>query len=135
MRNDPLTASYPVLKNQHNPFESVERVAEATAALATNAKQTEETVEESVRELSPEALGMKLTSTIVGERRSVAMIDERAYSLGQRVVAYDGYTPIAFQLVEIQPAWVILSRDDQRFALKIKQAGELQVSLEDEPGL
>jgi hypothetical protein len=133
IRQDPLTVSCPEIKNQHDPFKSVEKIIEIPTPESPLAARTTDQAPNVVRDLSPEALGMQLTSTIVGEQRSVAMIDNRAYALGQRVIAYDGATPLPFQLVAIRPELVILERDKQQYALKINQT--IGLTVEDAEGL
>jgi hypothetical protein len=128
---DPLMASRPVLKNDYDPFKHVEKVIEIPELEPLAKEATEQP--EVVRDLSPAALGMTLSSTIVGNRRSVAMIDERAYTLGQRVLGYDGAMPLPFRLVKIRPELVILERDRQQYVLKISQTIGLKV--EDSEGL
>lgn len=139
IQKDPLTVSCPEIKNQHDPFKRVEKIIEIPTPESPVANQTPGTEQtpEVVRDLSPEALGMKLTSTIVGSEKSVAMIDDRAYALGQRVIAYDGATPLPFRLVAIRPEMVILERDEQQYALKINQTIGLTVEdpEEDSEGL
>lgn len=133
IHKDPRTASYPEIKNEHDPFKRAEKIIEVPVSGNPLATRATEQAPEVVRDLSPEALGMKLTSTIVGDRRSVAMIDDRAHAVGQRVIAYDGATPLPFRLVEIRPELVILEREGQQYALKINQTIGLRV--EDTEGL
>ena len=132
IRQDPLTASCPEIKNQHDPFKRVEQIIDIPTPETPLANQATEQAPAVVRDLSPEALGMKLTSTIVGNQRSVAMIDDRAYALGQLVMAYDGATPLPFRLVAIRPESVILERDEQQYALKINQTIGLTIEAADE---
>ena len=130
---DPLTASCPEIKNQHDPFKRAEKIIEEPKTANPLAVGATEQAPEVVRDLSPEALGMKLTSTIVSDRRSVAMIDNRAYALGQRVIAYDGATPLPFKLIEIRPELVLLERDKHQYALKINQT--IGLTVEESEGL
>ena len=136
IEKDPLTTSYLQLKTEHDPFKRVKKIIESPELEAPLAENIEEApVAEPVRDLSPVALGMQLTSTIVGSGRSVAMIDDRAYALGHRVVAYDGNEKLYFELVEIRPDRVVMSRENQEYVLKLRQTDALSVSVEDIPEL
>jgi len=136
IQKDPLTETCEKLQNDHDPFERVEKTIELPPGekplAARSGEQSTEQTPEVVRDLSPAAIGMQLSSTIVGKRRSVAMIDDRAYALGQRVVGFDGATPLPFKLVQILPEAVVLERDKQQYVLKIKQTDDLEVSVEDD---
>ena len=133
---DPLTISCDKLKTEHDPFKRVEKIIEPIETDSPLAVNTEEApVVEPPRDLSPTALGMQLTSTIVGSNRSVAMIDERAYALGHRVVAYDGSEKLRFELIDIRSDRVVLRRDNQEYVLKIKPTDALTVSVAEDPGL
>ena len=77
-------------------------------------------------DLTPQELGLVLNSTIVGPTRSVAMISGKSYRYSQRdqqpprIVVRQEEVEYVFQLIDVRPRKVILAREGQEYALKLK---------------
>jgi hypothetical protein len=70
---------------------------------------------------SPESLGLEVSSTIVGTRRSVALINGRAYRQGDTIeLAKDGRS-LTLTLAEIHPGRIVLHGMDQPIELTIPE--------------
>lgn len=111
-RQDPLTTAADTLRLRRDPFHAVEaEVADEEV------KPVQEVIQPVV--LKPEDLGLKVTSTVVGPARRVALINGRTYQEGQVIRCGREGQEIAFQLVEVQPRHVVLERDGHRFELAI----------------
>ena len=74
-------------------------------------------------ELTPESLGMVLSSTMIGPRDRGARINGELYSQGDSIVVELQGQPIEFSLAEVHLRHVVLSRDDERFELKNPGSG------------
>jgi len=112
MREDPTTTPPGNLADWRDPF----AVASAGAELALD-----EEVQREDAEVTPETLGMKLSATLLGPRRRVALIDGKAYREGQTVRINQNDQPIEFRLVEVLSQQIVLDRDGRRFGLRIPQ--------------
>jgi len=113
-KHDPLTTAADTLKTRRDPFHAVKAaVAEAEV------KSAEKVVQPVV--LRPEDLGLKVSSTIVGATRRVALINGRTYREGQMIRCDKGGQPIDFRLVEVETRHVVLEREGERFALTIPE--------------
>lgn len=115
------------LKQTRDPFLAhVERIA---------AEEEKQEVEEVVVRpaVTPESLGLEVTSTIVGTQRRTAVIDGRAYAEGRRVIKQAGEHTFVFELAEVHPRHVVLMHDDHRFELKIKRSDFAVIETVDEP--
>jgi hypothetical protein len=112
-KQDPLTTVADTLKLRRDPFHAVE-----AEVAQEDMKAVQETVQP-VAVLKPEDLGLKVTSTIVGPARRVALINGRTYREGQRIQCGREGQEIAFLLAEVHPWHVILEREGHRFELAI----------------
>ena len=74
--------------------------------------------------VSPQSVGLALSSTIVGQDRRVARLNGKTYAEGRRVevVTKDG-RKLAFILVEIEPRRVLLERLGMVYELTIRSPG------------
>lgn len=111
-KQDPLTTAADTLKLRPDPFHAVE--AETPQE---DMKAVQETVQPVV--LKPEDVGLKVTSTIVGPARRVALINGRTYREGQGIQCGREGQEIAFLLAEVHPWHVVLEREGHRFELAI----------------
>lgn len=73
-------------------------------------------------DVTPESLGLVLSSTIIGPRGRVARINGKSYGPGQTVKVSNDGQEIEFTLAEVHPRRVVLSREGKRFELKIPSA-------------
>jgi hypothetical protein len=83
------------------------------------AEQAAQKAEEAPVDQPPSALGLALTSTIVGGRRDLAIISGKVYERGARVPAAQD---IVFELVEIHRERVALARGGRVYELKLERA-------------
>ncbi len=111
MNNDPQTLAATLVSDARDPFR-------ASQTEVVNAKSTEE-VEKLPLEVTPESLGMSLSSTIIGPRRRMARIDGKTYQQGKPVTLVKDEQRIEFNLLEVHPRHVVLEREGVRFELKI----------------
>ncbi len=68
---------------------------------------------------TPEMLGLEVSSTVVGPRRSVAVISGRTYVMGDSIEVSRGGRQIALRVAEVQPSGVVLECGSDRFELGI----------------
>ena len=110
MAQDPMTTPVEDVTGWHDPF----AVAAAEPQVVAPADAPNEQVL-----LSPEAVGIELSGTLVGPRRRVALIGGKAYQEGQTVkIDRDGQS-VEFELAEVHSRRIVLRRDGQRFDLLI----------------
>jgi hypothetical protein len=113
MEDDPLTSTANVILKQLGPFQTPEP------------KVVEETVEPEIepeivqKDLTPEELGLVLSSTIIGTRRRLAQISGKTFELGRLVNVTKDDRRYEFRLVEVQHRMVVLQRNSERFELRI----------------
>jgi hypothetical protein len=119
MRNDPRTKPAPPLQLARDPFESAKSAAETV--------ETEAAVETAAAPaLTPEAVGLVLTGTIIGPNSRLAQIGGKPYSVGQMIEASKDKAlgAAAFKLIEVQPRRAVLQLGTQRFELTMPQPGD-----------
>jgi hypothetical protein len=81
-------------------------------------------VSESVASLDPQSLGLKVSSTMLGKQRRVAVINGRPYPEGRQLQVSN---ELAFTVVEVGLRHVVLESAGQRFELPVAESGsELQ---------
>jgi hypothetical protein len=68
-------------------------------------------------EVTPQAAGLTLSSTLVGPARRLALIDGKPYREGSKVRARQ--RDAEFELVEIHPRVVVLAREGRHYELRI----------------
>lgn len=80
---------------------------------------------------SPSELGLKLTSTVIGPRRSLAVINGKVFELGARVPAAQA---VEFELVEVHRELVVLTHGGRRYELTLaRRAQSATVSVRTTP--
>jgi len=77
--------------------------------LAEQQKQTE---------IDPSAAGLKLSSTLIGPRRRLALINGDVYTVGSEIDLGDG---VVFYVAEVNNNEVVLVRGEREFALVIPE--------------
>ena len=123
---DPRTLATKVSCDQRDPF------------VVPRAEVVEESLDDesgmlpgpSPEELTPESLGMVLSSTIIGPRDRGARINGKLYQQGESIVLELEGQPIEFSLAEVHLRHVVLGRNEERFELKIPApsgAGRIEV--------
>jgi len=116
MDNDPRTSAARSRKGQRDPF----RMTKAQLAqVKPNQEQENQVKNEEEPELTPQDLGMVLSSTIVGPRRQVALINGKTYRPGDTIEMEKGKQKVSFTLMEILPRRVVLSRENKPFTLNM----------------
>jgi hypothetical protein len=75
--------------------------------------------EQDVADVAPADVGLVLSSTIVGAHRRTARINGKGYEEGNTIEREKNGVVIRFQLTEIYPRRVVLTRNGKRFDLKI----------------
>jgi len=110
MDNDPRTLPAELVADLRDPFMTPKpQVAEA---------KPEEIPEELQQNVTPESLGMALTSTVVGPRYAVARINKKSYRRGKSVTLVKDGQQIEFKLTEIHRGRVVLEREGEKFELR-----------------
>jgi hypothetical protein len=118
---DPRTTPAADLGTGRDPFQiAKQKLAEAEAKAAKErAKQEKPTVPT----WSPETLGLHVSSTIVGPRRSVALINGSAYSQGETIELTKDGQSVVWTLAEIHPGRIVLRGGNQQIELIIPERG------------
>ena len=113
MEDDPLTSTANIIISKRDPFHM------------QKPEMVEETVEPEIepeivqKDLTPEELGLVLSSTIIGKRRRLAQISGKTIELGGFVNVTKDDRQYEFKLVEVQHRMVVLQRNSERFELRI----------------
>ncbi len=122
IKQDPNTSPAGGFANLRDPFlVPVKEVAKAE----TDEEEQEEAVVQPEPELpdaTPAEMGLVLSSTIIGSKRSTAIINGRFFAQGQTIEASKDGQPISFVLVEVHPRKVVLRRGDKNFDLTIPRS-------------
>ena len=121
MDNDPRTSAATLMFPQRDPF-----LAPKTAVVEDQPEDQPEDEPEEVQqeEVTPQGLGMVLSSTIVGPDRRVARINGKSYQEAGTVKLTKDGQQIEFTLVKVYPRRVVLERDGKLFELKIPSAAD-----------
>jgi len=82
-------------------------------------KKAEKEPKPVVPDVSPKALGLSLSSTIVGPRGGLAMIDGKAYKPNDIVVVRRDSQSVEFKLTEVHAWRVVLVRNGKSYSLEI----------------
>jgi hypothetical protein len=122
MDSDPRTSAAQAVPEIRDPFVGCKtEVAE---------RLPEEETEKVQVEVTPQSLGMTLSSTIVGPRRRVALINGKTYRQGQTVTATRDGQEYVFTLTEVHPRRIVLRYQAKQFELIIPSpAGSAQIEL------
>ena len=76
---------------------------------------------EAAAAVTPESLGLVLSSTLIGPHRRTALVNGRTYEQGRTIeLAKDG-RPFEFTLSEVHPRRIVLKREGRRYELTIPQ--------------
>ena len=113
-REDAATRPAETLVDRRDPFQPVR-----TAIAEVDGTPQEEATVQPL--LTPEQLGMKLSGTVVGAGRKVAVIDGKAYAEGRSVQWFQDGQVIDFKLTEVHPQRIVLEQLGERFELEIKK--------------
>ena len=110
--DDPLMARGGPLPEVRDPFNGtlvVEAPEVDPVVLAEQQKQAE---------IDPSAAGLKLSSTLIGPRRRLALINGDVYTVGSEIDLGGG---VVFYVAEVNNNEVVLVRGDREFALAIPE--------------
>jgi hypothetical protein len=72
-----------------------------------------------VVDVSPESLGVVLSSTLVGSHKSVAQIGGKSYRVGERVSAGKDDQNLFFVLRMVGPRFVVLERQGKSYTVRM----------------
>jgi hypothetical protein len=111
-KRDPRTTAADMLKTRRDPFHAIPSAVVQEEVKAAPVVQVV---------LTPEQLGLKLSSTVVGSDRRVALINGRIYREGQVIKCGKEAQEILFRLAEIHSRHVVLEREGHRFELAIPE--------------
>jgi hypothetical protein len=93
-------------------------------------KEPKEKPDVTVPDLTPQELGLSLSSTIVGPRGGLAMVNGNAYKPSEIIVVQHNSQRVEFQLTEIHPRRIVLIRNGKSYSLEIPRPdGTGQVEL------
>jgi hypothetical protein len=102
-----------------NDFSPVRNPFAVRAAVVRQTADGEPDASTEVEPMTPDLAGLSLSSTAIGSERRAAMINDRAYSQGERIVANVHGRAIEFYLVEVHDRHVVLLHGNQQFQLKM----------------
>ena len=126
IESDALTVATTGLATLRDPFTPVKQEAtSAQAQLSAKAEELQKKLQQSP-DITPQSVGLTLSSTIVGPHVRVALLNGRTYKQGQLIKVGtnedktgDGKTSIEFKLLDIQPEQVTLERSNKKYTLTI----------------
>ena len=107
---DARMSSVAAIAIDRDPFAIAPRVVAAESAPATVKEQPV---------IGPEDVNLVLSSTIVGSRRSIAIINGKTFRPGDTIKASTEDEEVAFHILEIYGRHVVLEREGHKFELKI----------------
>jgi hypothetical protein len=123
MDQDARTAAAGKLGERRDPFK-------LPPGMAAAAKPAPEPPKAVLPTLTPETLGLTLTSTIIGPQRRVARINGKTYSEGQTLQLVRDGQQVAVKITEVRPRSVVLSHANGQCELRIaapKQSGAIEL--------
>jgi hypothetical protein len=115
MEKDPLTKAAETLPARRDPFRVPQDLVAVEAARARQREQREASA------ITPAELGLKLTGTIIGPQRSVALINGRTYRQGTQIACEKGGSRYSLRLVEVRRKGVVLECRGTRLQLAISE--------------
>ena len=116
IEQDPATCPVADLSAGRDPFRAVK-----PETPETETDDTQQQPEPVPPVLTPQSLGLQLSSTVIGPRRRVALIDGKTYQEGQAIYWAGDGQEIEFRLAEVHPRRVVLQWMGERFELAIPQ--------------
>ena len=129
IESDSFTQAAELAASAQDPFAELPIVENQQVAVESQLAEmplpgTVESASEIPEQLTPQAAGLVLMSTIVSEHLRVATISGRSYREGKRIALKAGAvdaSPIAFRLDKVTSSHVVLSRDGTRYQLEIER--------------
>lgn len=112
MKQDPRTTPAEDFFEQRDPF---------AVRVHTDDERSEEETESIEALLTPERLGLRLSSTVIGTGRRVALIGGQVYRPNDVVKTRRDDSTIEFEVVEVLPRRVVLRRNGQQYELSIPE--------------
>jgi hypothetical protein len=110
---DPRMKPAGELSGSRDPFHAVAQ------EVAKRRKSEELKAAEAAAAMTPEKLGLALSSTLIGPQRRLALISGRAYEQGRTVQGAKDGRQFAFTLSEVHPRRIVLTREGIRYELTI----------------
>ncbi len=115
MEGDPRTRPVAEPPSGRDPFRPVVR----EIAQEKPDDEPEEAAPAELAETTPEALGIELSSTLIGPQRRLALINGRPFLEGRRIAWQKDGQSLEFLLREVRPKSIILEREGRQFELQI----------------
>lgn len=113
IEQDPRMKPAGGLASSRDPFHPVVR------EVAEKPKNDEMKAAEAAATMTPEKLGLVLSSTVIAPRRRTALVNGRAYEQGQTIHAAKDGRQYEFTLSEVHPRRIVLKREDRQYELAI----------------
>ncbi len=127
IEQDPTMKPFAARSQRRDPFHPAASEVAANEEEEPDEAQTAETA----KDLTPDALGAQLTSTLIGPQRRVAVINGRPCQEGRTIAMAKDGQQVEFKLCEVHPRRVVLERDGKRYELAIPPSapsGRLEMS-------
>ncbi|MBX3414869.1 MAG: hypothetical protein KF708_19450 [Pirellulales bacterium] len=110
--SNPLMARGGSLPEIRDPFNGTLAIVSPGRSLVAETEETRQA------EIDPNAAGLKLSSTLIGPRRRLALINGDVYTVGSEIDLGNG---VVFYVAEVSNNQVVLVRGDREFALVIPE--------------
>ena len=117
IENDPRMKPAGELPNSRDPFHAVAR----EVAEKPKSEEIKAAAAEAAAAMTPEKLGLVLSSTLIGPQRRTALVNGRAYEQGGTIHGAKDGRQFAFTLSEVHPRRIVLVREGKRYELTIPQ--------------
>ena len=115
IEEDPRMKPVGELSSCRDPFHAVAR------EVAEKPKSEQIKAAEAAAAMTPEKLGLVLSSTLIGPQRRTALIGGRAYEQGRTIHCAKDGRQFEFTLSEVHPRRIVLVREGKRYELTIPQ--------------
>lgn len=112
---DPRMKPAGVPSISRDPFHAV------APEVAEKPKTEEMRAAEAAAAMTPEQLGLVLSSTLIGPVRRTALVNGRTYEQGGTIRCAKDGQPLEFTLSEVHPRRIVLTRQGKRYELTIAQ--------------
>lgn len=131
IEEDPRTVTVEKMPGRANAFETTDEPQVREQAKDDKSKTQSKPVYIDP-DVTPQQLEMLLSSTLVGPDGGVALIDGKAYRVGQTVTSEKDEHKTAFKLTKIHETHVTLTIKNKKHKLllpEIKRAGNIQINI------
>jgi len=127
---DPMSQPARALPASRDPFVTPKSQLPPPLPVVAEDEEPKKQPETVAPDATPQELGLSLSSTIVGPRGGLAMINGKAYKPNDTVVVRPDSESVEFKLTEVHPRRVVLVRNGKSYSLEIPRPnGTGQVGL------